>query len=454
MSTTIFEKWIEIILRTISSNKLGPTYVARFLYLTSTIMYYIYACFTHNKNNCLIEPELTYVELSIIDESFIDYLISISFKYLYTVLNYPQTELLTPTMASNNNTMKLYTNIKLFLDNRNTDGWSIANNPIQLQNGNSFIDVENPQNLSSILTDKTKWTPLKHKNNTIQKYLTPGWGDVLPIPNIDITKYILIADENYIPSQRINEINEILNIYKNLNDNQRMIAEYCQGGQVTPPGIWNIFALYILKSQVTDVYIASEFFYILNSVLFTASIVAWKIKRKYLQARPIQEIRCLYPQQVTTFDGTSVNNTIWKPFQQQLNQTPPFPDYISGHSTFSSGAAVVFEHYFKNYNEINFKPFNLEHANMISPLLNNTYNNTIKAIMIKNSDSSVVMDNNPIKFPTCAVKLTFTSWRDIANASGISRIYGGIHGNNANNVGLIIGEEIGMDILNRANLYS
>jgi hypothetical protein len=69
--------------------------------------------------------------------------------------------------------------------------------------------------------------------------------------------------------------------------------------------------------------------------------------------------------------------------------------------------------------------------------------------MVKRSSSSVVHDSSPEKFPITSITLTFESWSDIANKCGISRIYGGIHGNNANHTGLIIGNIIGADILKR-----
>ena len=229
-----------------------------------------------------------------------------------------------------------------------------------------------------------------------------------------------------------------------------MIAEFFQGGQVTPPGIWNVLAIYAIRSTKMMYLSAAQFLYLLNTTMFMGSIVAWNVKRKYMQARPIQEIRLLPTQDVTTFDGSTVNNNIWKPFQQQNFITPPFPDYISGHSTFSSGAAVVFERFFPlSLTQYIFDNFNNECGTMISSLLNNnSYSNNIKVTMIKANSSTVVHDTSPKRFPSCAVKLTFNCWRDMAYFSGISRIYGGIHGNNANNVGLIIGEMIALDVLN------
>ncbi len=458
----LIEKWLLIMLRTIRDSSLGPTYTARLQYLFSTIIYYALACYVNNnsfrpnygKNNyCIVEPELKLQTLSYDERkiSVIDSVIYDSINYLYDLLSYKKTSIVADQYTETVNSKIMFNNIKMFLDRRNSDGWSTANVQPVLPNGSAFIDVENAQDLNTLLQNKDKWTPLKHKNAPgPQKYLTPGWGTVSSVENMNIDKYIKIADENYIATERDNEIKEIINIYENLNDFQKMIAEFFQGGQVTPPGIWNVLAIYTIKGSKINFIDAAQFLYLLNSVMFTGSIVAWNIKRKYMQSRPIQDIRLLPSQSVKTFDSSTVNNNIWKPFQQQNFQTPPFPDYISGHSTFSSGAACVFEKFFPlSMTQYIFDNFNNEYGAMISPLLNNNpYDNNVKVTMIKANSSTVIHDTSDKRFPSCAIKLTFNNWKEMAYYSGISRIYGGIHGNNANNVGLIIGEIIANDLLN------
>lgn len=449
----VLDKWINIMLRTIRDNKLGPTYTGRFLYLVSTIIYYANLCFRPRISK-LTENELKVIDMKELRVSVFDFVICESMKYLYDKLNYPKTELIAqdPKVNVTYFINKVINSLKKFINRRDQDGWRDANIQPTYPNGSAFIDTMNVQDLSGTLTEHHLWTPLKNKGSaSAQKYLTPGWGEVLPCENVSISKYVQIADENFLENERSREIEEIVKAYSELNDSQRMIAEYFQGGQVTPPGIWNIWGLYTIKATNMNPASATEFLYLLNKSLFMASVVAWNVKRKYMQARPIQEIRLLESQQITNFDGNQVNNNIWIPFQQINNLSPPFPDYISGHSTFSSAAAIIFDKYFPQaFSDINFAPFSNEHGSMISQLLeNNEYDNTVKVTMIKINSSSVYDETvSSLKFPSCAVKLTFNTWRELANLSGISRIYGGIHGNNANNAGLIIGETIAKDILN------
>jgi hypothetical protein len=452
-SINFIKKWINIMLNTIVKKKYGPTYTARFQYIFTTILYYIVTIYTNHKSNVIQEPELKFLYIRERKIDSIDQIMYQSITILFDDLGITdKSELIDNNFKLGRRSKSALQNIKNFLNYRNNDNYKTANRTIEYPNKGKYIDVENEQDLSSF--DKDTWTPLKHSNsNNPQNYLTPYWGDVLTIPNINnINKYLQIADENFnvngVPYNRQIEINEVLKVYENLNDSQRMIAEYFQGGSVTPPGIWNIYALYTIQSTETSLIQASRFFYLLNSALFMASIIAWEVKKTYIQSRPIQYIRQLDSTNITNFDGSQVNNKIWKTFQQKNFQTPPFPDYISGHSTFSSAAAVIFERFYPDFQNINFNKFESVHGEMITPLLkDNDYNNTIKTVMFKNG-SSVVPTIDSHEFPTCAVKLTFNGWRDLAYNSGISRIYGGIHGNNANNAGLIIGETIAIDILN------
>src|SRR6185503_19746741 len=83
--------------------------------------------------------------------------------------------------------------------------------------------------------------------------------------------------------------------------------------------------------------------------------------------------------------------------------TPPFPEYTSGHSTFSGAGSKVLELFFGT----------------------------------DNIAFSVNSDGTPSVFRT------FASLSQAANESGQSRIYGGIHFQSANRDGLATGRALG-----------
>ena len=97
----------------------------------------------------------------------------------------------------------------------------------------------------------------------------------------------------------------------------------------------------------------------------------------------------------------------WKP----LLQTPPFPEYLSGHSTISSAAAVVLTHYFGD----NFK-----------------YKDTVE-----------VRFGLPDR--------EFKSFQQAAEEAGISRFYGGIHFRDAIDNGRQQGLQVGEWVVNKMN---
>ncbi|GBF79851.1 CARDB domain-containing protein [Aphanothece sacrum] len=80
----------------------------------------------------------------------------------------------------------------------------------------------------------------------------------------------------------------------------------------------------------------ARLFAALNVALADAAIVAWDAKYDYTQPRPDDVIAG----GIALNDGiaSTIHDPNWKPL---LGSTPPFPDYISGHSTFGGAFAGV-----------------------------------------------------------------------------------------------------------------
>ena len=83
----------------------------------------------------------------------------------------------------------------------------------------------------------------------------------------------------------------------------------------------------------------------LHIALADAAIVAWRAKYEEMQPRPDDVIA----EGFAAKDGieATVADPHWKPL---LAPTPPFPDYISGHSTFGGAWAGVLTNFFDNPN--------------------------------------------------------------------------------------------------------
>lgn len=120
--------------------------------------------------------------------------------------------------------------------------------------------------------------------------------------------------------------------------------------------------------------------------LMDGFIACWDEKYRSNRIRPESAIRAqLDPE--------------WKPFLQ----TPPFPEYLSGHSTISTAAATVLTHYF--------------------------------------GDSVSYLDTVEVRFGLKPRE--FQSFHQAANEAAISRMYGGIHFMDAITNGQTQGKQVG-----------
>jgi len=286
-----------------------------------------------------------------------------------------------------------------------------------------FTNTSNYQNSSL-------WTPLSI-NGTHKNYLTYGWGSVTSPSLLPSDESAIMSTANaYFPSAgaRTTEILALLAMSQSLTDTQKVIAEFWAGGPntVTPPGmsvwLWKEFMLCQTVSLDTFFYSGLD----LTIGLFEASRLCWALKGSHLEARPIQEIRKGYASStITKYDGTSILGNVWVPYQPSTIVTPAFPDFPSGHSTFTQIFANVMTDWFGATLPTTPTPFS--QASLFSPVLSPLARNPYGTFTIIPNSLAV-----QTTVPASTVTLTFTTWQDIANQAGISRQYGGIHAESAN----------------------
>jgi membrane-associated phospholipid phosphatase len=143
----------------------------------------------------------------------------------------------------------------------------------------------------------------------------------------------------YGSSRFLAEAQEVYAVSKTLTAEQKRIADYWAdgAGTVTPPGHWNRIALDLVAATNWPTLRASRLFSALNTAQADAFIACWDAKYAYWAMRPVTAIRRL-------IDST------WLPYIV----TPPFPAYVSGHSTTSAAASTVLAAFFPvRANELN-----------------------------------------------------------------------------------------------------
>lgn len=255
---------------------------------------------------------------------------------------------------------------------------------------NNLQQATNPYYVNEILKPGI-WRPTPP---LLQPALLPKWGIIKLWSNFLKINETL---NSVYPPQFNSEVakKEILHIYNIGGTDSRYrtkeesdIAKFWMGspGTATPPGQWIIIATERLKSTNISFINAAKVMLALTQALSDAGCLAWKIKYNFNTWRPVSAIQFYF------------KDNVWKPY---IN-TPPFPGYISGHSTFSSAAA------------------------------------TILSVMLPLANSKLVVTSEDLPNQ----KRIFNSYMDAAKEAGMSRLFGGIHVQADNVDGLKIGKKI------------
>jgi hypothetical protein len=163
-----------------------------------------------------------------------------------------------------------------------------------------------------------------------QTPLLPGWGRNRPFAMPDATRCALPPPPDYSEdagSAFFAEAQEVHDVARALTDDQKRIARFWSDDAMlspTPPGHWIGIALGLLEAKGADLAEHADVLVRLGIAVADAFIACWATKYEYDLLRPVTYIR----------------RFIDPAFEPLLN-TPPFPEYPSGHSTQSAAAAAV-----------------------------------------------------------------------------------------------------------------
>ena len=225
-----------------------------------------------------------------------------------------------------------------------------------------------------------------------QKPLLPKWGKNRTFAMPKGTSCALPSHPEYSEDKTSQFYKEALEVYEakqNLTPERRAIARFWADDamlSMTPPGHWISIALQIMDRDKVGLDKNVDTLARLGVAVADGFIGCWQAKYQYDLIRPISYIR-------------RVVDPKWEP----LLNTPPFPEYPSGHSTQSGAAAAVLTNLFGE----NF------------------------AFEDKTGSHAGLAPRN------------FASFNAAADDAGISRLYGGIHFRAAIERGLEQGRCIG-----------
>ena len=194
---------------------------------------------------------------------------------------------------------------------------------------------------------------------------------------------------------------EVYDINKNLTSEQKLIAKYWDDNpfviehaghmmfgnkKITPGGHWMGITAQVVKQTNADIVKTAQSFALTSIALFDGFISCWDEKYRSSYVRPVTVINELIDKN-------------WAP----LLQTPPFPEYTSGHSTITASAATV---------------------------LTKLY-----------GDNFAFEDSSDYHY--IGLKRKFSSFQAAAAEASMSRVYGGIHYVLSVNTGSEQGKKVG-----------
>ncbi len=270
---------------------------------------------------------------------------------------------------------------------------------------------------------------------TVQKPLTPQWGNITPFASLSAIQYKVPGPPKNPDGSCCSptDIDTVLADTSNLDDVKKAKAEYWADGPRTefPPGHAGVFAQALSRKRGNTVDTDAKMFFALGNALLDSSIAAWREKYKWDFVRPVTAIRERYKgQMINSWLGPGATPSFglvpaeqWMPYQALTVVTPAFPEYVSGHSTFSGACSQI--------------------------LLGFTGSDAFNA--------SVTIPAGSLKIepgtPTTDVTLSWSTFTAAADEAGWSRRYGGIHFYSGDLHGRMLGKMVGSNAWSKAQAY-
>lgn len=305
-------------------------------------------------------------------------------------------------------------------------GYSARNPPATLSGGRA-------------VNDPNHWQPLTYVDSSgnlvLQRFMGAQWCYVTPFALTKGEQFraeLQFEPATFGSREYEQQAEEILRINAGLTDREKMISEYWSEGPNSeqPPGHWIRFAEYVSARDHHTLDEDVKMFFALSNAMLDASIAAWDAKRAYDSVRPITAINVLYKGKKIRAWGGPGKGTIemdgaqWIPYQLATFPTPPFPEFVSGHSTYSAAAARILGLW--------------------------TGSDSFGDSVSLATGSSKI---EPGTTPSRTITLKWDTFTDAANEAGMSRRYGGIHFSRADMAGRRLGLLVADQAWRKAQSY-
>ena len=280
-----------------------------------------------------------------------------------------------------------------------------------------------PYKCSDSLVNLIHWQPKYFSDGKGGRFapacLTPFWNKVAPLFLDSASQFRPAPPPGFGSQQLKNELKEVVNLQAHLTNQQKALVEFMRDGpkSVQQAGHWLFFAQNVSERDKHSLDEDVKMYFLVEAAAMDAFIACWDSKMFYDYARPFALIHAYYKNQLIKGWGgpdkgmTTLKGQDWRPYSPETFVCPPFPSYVSGHSTVSAACAEVLKLFTgKDYFGIEVK--------------------RIPGAMTEPNHKGV------------EVKLKFPTFTQTANMAGISRVLGGYHIQSENLEGLKLGRSV------------
>ena len=284
-----------------------------------------------------------------------------------------------------------------------------------------------PLNSADKNVDPNRWQPKYFSDGKGGQFapecLTPFWDKVKPIA--------LKSGDQFRPGpppmigskQLEDEVQEVIEMQAELTDYQKALVEFMRDGpqSVQQAGHWLKFAQDVSRRDNHTLDQDVKMYFYNQVVAMDAFIASWDSKMYYDYARPYALVHEYYEnQKIKAWGGEGkgmieIDGNAWRPYSPAIFLCPPFPSYVSGHSTISGGCAEALK------------------------LWTGSDEFGSEAVVVAGAmtEPDNLGDTITLKFPT------FTETSEMA---GISRVLGGYHIQADNVAGLELGRNVAKEV--------
>ena len=286
----------------------------------------------------------------------------------------------------------------------------------------NYVGYE-PINSADQNIDANRWQPKYFSDGKGGKYapscLTPFWDKVKPIALKSADQFRPLPPPMIGSKQLEKEVKEVIDLQAKLTDYEKALVEFMRDGpqSVQQAGHWLKFAQDVSRRDEHTLDEDVKMYFYNQVVAMDSFIASWDCKMYYDYARPYALVHEYYNnQKIKAWGGVGkgiveMDGSQWRPYSPDTFLCPPFPSYVSGHSTISGGCAEALKLWTGN----------------------DTFGSN--AVLVA---GALTEPNNLGQ----TITLEFPTFTETAEMAGFSRVLGGYHIQSDNIAGLKLGRQV------------